>query len=79
MQCAFLVEPSSGIRLGRRFRKKDSKDNQMRNFTLFIGGLTIAAVVSFSFDAIAGSKQCKKGFTYSESSGKCVRKGGYRY
>jgi hypothetical protein len=79
MQRASLVEPGSGTRLGGWFRKKDSKDNQMRNFTLFIAGLTIAAVVSFSFDAIAGSKQCKKGFTYSESSGKCIRKGGYRY
>jgi hypothetical protein len=60
-------------------RKKDSKDNQMRNFTLFIAGLTITAVVSFSLDAVAGSKKCKKGLTYSESSGKCIRKGGYRY
>ena len=51
----------------------------MRHFTLFVAGLTVMAVVAFSFDAVAGSKQCKKGFTYSESSGKCVRKGGYRY
>jgi hypothetical protein len=80
MQRASLVDLSPGGLLGGHcFVKKDSKDNQMRNFTLFIAGLTITAVVSFSLDAVAGSKKCKKGLTYSESSGKCIRKGGYRY
>jgi len=60
----------------------------MYAYAAFVAALTTIAVVSFGFDAMAGSKshggfetvaaakKCKKGFTYSEARGKCARKGG---
>ncbi|MEM8573896.1 MAG: hypothetical protein AAGF48_04595 [Pseudomonadota bacterium] len=63
----------------------------MRAYTIFVFALVVTAILSFSYDAFAGSKtnggfetmaaskKCKKGFTYSESQKKCIRKGGSRY
>jgi hypothetical protein len=62
----------------------------MHNLTVFLAALAMTAVVSIGFDVMAASKnegvaqtmaeakKCKKGYTYSESKGKCVRKGGYK-
>ena len=50
----------------------------MHKFAIFVSALTIAAVVGFSYEAMAG-KKCPKGYTYSQESGKCVRKGGRGY
>ena len=61
----------------------------MHTLTVFVAALTMTAVVSMSFDAMAASKneggpqimaeskKCKKGYVYSETKRKCVRKGGY--
>lgn len=61
----------------------------MRAYSIFVFTLIITAVVSFGFDAVAGSKRhdgflttaeakkCKKGYKFSETKGKCVHKGGY--
>jgi hypothetical protein len=61
----------------------------MRAYAIFVFTLIVTAVVAFGFDAVAGSKshdgflttaeakKCKKGYKYSETKRKCVRKGGY--
>ena len=63
----------------------------MYAYTAFIAALTMVAVVSFGYDAMAGSKshggfstvaaskKCPKGYSYSQAKRKCVRKGRYGY
>ena len=62
----------------------------MHTYTVFVFALIVTAIVSFGFDAMAGSKshggfetltaskKCQKGYIYSEAKKKCVRKGGHR-
>jgi len=63
----------------------------MYAYTAFIAALTMVAVVSFGYDAVAGSKshggfstvaaskKCPKGYSYSQAKQKCVRKARYGY
>ena len=58
----------------------------MYAYTVFIAALTMIAVVSFGYDAMAGSKshggfgtisaskKCPKGYIYSEAKRKCTVK-----
>jgi hypothetical protein len=60
----------------------------MHTFTVFVAALTMTAVVSIGFDAVAASKndggpqimaeskKCKEGHVYSETEKKCIPKPG---
>jgi hypothetical protein len=66
----------------------DATELDMYAYAAFVAALTTIAVVSFGFDAMAGSKshggfetvaeskKCKEGHVYSETEKKCIPKPG---
>ena len=55
----------------------NSQEQGMKPYKVFVFTLMMAGTVSFSVDALADAKKCKKGHIYSETEGKCVPKPGH--